>query len=212
MKNNIELQLNIQETLSKEKLHKKLELSYEERKALLKEEANCYDKDKLLQYTNARNNFRGDEERIALYFNTEGDGIYQDMVDNYEQFKDFRENKIAPLEKEIQNIESQLRAIRRQQMEDEQVIKDIELEEKFSKEKDELSSQLYEALDNIHSKIPSIAKELSMSTKVAIETYLPELSSRNIFLEHYIEEVEKAKYSSDLYSIRVNMKRQNVEL
>lgn len=212
MENNFELQLNNQETLSKEELHKKLDLAYGERKTLLREEANYYDKDELLKYANVRDHFRGDEERIAMYFNTGEDGAYQNMMDNYEKFKDFRENKIAPLEKMIQKTESQLRAIRRQQMEEEQAIKDIELENKFDKEKDELAAQLYEALDKIYSEIPSISKELGMSTKVAIETYLPELSSRNRLLEHYIEEVEKAKYSSDLDNIRENMKRRNIEL
>src|SRR5680860_1749766 len=125
MKNNFELQLNNQETLSKEELHKKLELAYGKRQALSKEEASYYDRDKLLKYANVRNQFRRDEDRIALYFNVEGSELYQDMMDNYEKFKDFRENKIAPLEKEIQNIESHLRVIGRQQMEEEKVIKDI---------------------------------------------------------------------------------------
>jgi len=212
MKNNFELQLNNHETLSKEELHKKLELAYGKRQALLKEEAKYYDKDDLQTYANVRNHFRGDEDRIALYFNVEEDESYQDMADNFAKFKDFRENKLGPLEKEIQEIGGRLRAIRRKEREEEQVIKDIELEEKFDKEKNELTTQLYEALDKIHSEIPSIAKELGMTTKVAIETYLPELSSRNRLLENYIEEAEKAKYSSDLYSIRENMKGWNIEL
>ena len=104
MKNNFELQFNNQETLSKEELQKKLGLAYEEKKILLKEEAEYYDKDDLQTYANVRNHFRGDEDRIALYFNAEEDESYQDMADNFAKFKDFRENKLGPLEKEIQEL------------------------------------------------------------------------------------------------------------
>src|SRR5680860_1237963 len=150
------MEMNGRQKFMKRYKQKKLGLAYEEKKILLKEEAEYYDKDDLQTYANVRNHFRGDEDRIALYFNAEEDESYQDMADNFAKFKDFRENKLGPLEKEIQEIGGRLRAIRRKEREEEQVIKDIELEDKFGKEKNELTTQLYEALDKIHSEIPSI--------------------------------------------------------
>src|SRR5680860_1709967 len=73
------MEMNGRQKFMKRYKQKKLGLAYEEKKILLKEEAEYYDKDDLQTYANVRNHFRGDEDRIALYFNAEEDESYQDL-------------------------------------------------------------------------------------------------------------------------------------
>lgn len=67
---NFILQQNTQENLSSDSLSDKLGLLNEKRKVLLKEIFERYDRDMMIRYAQVLNAFRGDEERMALYFNS----------------------------------------------------------------------------------------------------------------------------------------------
>lgn len=203
------LQQNKQENLSNENLSDKLELLYEKRKALSNEIFKRYDRKKMASYIQVLNHFRGDEDRVSIYFNSMEEGA--DIVDNYLKIKNFKENKIFPLEKDIKEAEEKLRIIRHEKREEEEVIRDIETEEKFKEEKNNFIGGLYEDLDKLHQQIPEEAKEVGMSAEIAIETYLPELAGKAKLLEYFIGEAEKAKYSFDLENIKRRMKNYGIE-
>lgn len=134
-----------------------------------------------------------------MYLNSIQDGA--DLLSNYINFKDFKENKLSPLEQEIREVEAKLRIIRKEEEEEQNLIRDIEIEEQFEKSRKNLVDQLYQDLDQVHKQIPEEAQAVGMSTKMAIETYLPELVTRTKLLEHLIAMAEKAKYSSDLEDV-----------
>lgn len=190
-----EAQANVQETLSKESLSEKLSSLYEQRGSLFKKASKYYDKGKVFRFEEVSRNFRGSSERINLYFNSIEDGA--DILDNYAKFKSFKEEKILPLDKEIEELEKKLRIIRNEEREEEEVTRSIEREEQFKKEKDEIINSLYQQLDEIHKQIPEEAQAVGMSAEMAIETYLPELASDARRLEHLIGKVEKSQSPFD---------------
>jgi predicted secreted protein len=89
--------------------------------------------------------------------------------------------------------------------------KEEERERKFNEEKDALTNSLYEALDGIHSQIPQEAKDVGMTTEMALKQYLPKLERKASKIEYWIERVEKSINMSELSFLKKQIGEESVE-
>jgi hypothetical protein len=195
---NFESQPNNQEILFKEDLQKELEVAEKKIVNLTQRSNNKYSKRKIHDYSLAMDHFGGDDERVKLYFDSFGDDVYENMQNNYEEYQNYKKNKLVPLEEKIKSIRLKIRKIENEEREEEEVTREIEREDVFNKAKKEFVDKIYKDLDDIYKKIPQEAEDVGMSTQSAVETYLPELKITVNTLKRLIKRAEK---SQDIYEL-----------
>ena len=204
VKNALEFPGNNQKIASKESWQERLRLAQEEKTAILEQAPDFYD-DKLRQiYINSALQFGADSE---MFKKLGYDGYsYEELLDNYQKSESFRQEQLGPVEGKIQEINSELTKIRRQEQQEQAEKKEQEQEEQFQTRKKELSSRLYDKLDAIYTQIPPEATEAGMKIEMAMAEYKPELSGSARMIEEFIKRIEDAIIPYDLDNIEREMK------
>ena len=134
-------------------------------------------------------------ETIRLYIESTNND-YEEALATLDKENDFKVTQLQPINKEISRIQSKINELEWNNSRKEKAIEEEkqkkETEETFKKDKKDLETNLYNALENIHSKIPKEAYDVGMTTESAIATYLPLLLDKVGMLEHYISELDRA--------------------
>lgn len=195
---------NNQENLSKDQWQKKLELAKNKREQILAQSSEFYDQELYDLYVSTALHFGADSDAQILYINSGGND-YQTVRKNYKKFENFRNEQLAPVEKEIETINTEIFKIRNKEASDKNRQTEIEEEEKFQTEKNELIDALYGELNSIYDQIPKEADEVGMKTEISLKTYLPELVGRARRIEGYIKRAEDIRIPYDMRNIKINL-------
>ncbi len=131
---------------------------------------------------------------------------YSTVIENYHKYENFRQEHLKPAEQEVMTIENKIRTIDINKRREEQLSNEIVRKEKFEKDKEKLSNDLYEALDSIHSQIPQEAKDAGLTIENALKVYLPGLVSKATDIEYYIGRLEEASVPLHLERIQDEIK------
>jgi hypothetical protein len=204
IKNALESPSSNQEVVGKDVWQEKLRLAQEEKAAILEQAPDFYD-DSLRQiYIDSALQFGANSEIFKkLGYNGYS---YEELLDNYEKSESFRQEQLGPIERKLQEINSELTKIRRQEQQEQAEKKEQEREIQFQTRKKELSSRLYDKLDAIYAQIPPEAAEAGMKIEMAMAEYKPELSGSARMIEEFIERIEEAMIPYDLDNIEREMK------
>ncbi len=142
-----------------------------------------------------------DENARTLYLGVRGVN-QQQLIENSEKRKNFLE-EAAVLGREVRSLSQQIRQFEQEEQKKQE-------KKSFSEAKDALSNSLYEALDVIHSQIPQEAKDVGMTTEMAMKQYLPGLQSKASKIEHYINSVDEVLDFRDLEYIKKIIEQENI--
>lgn len=196
-----EQQTNSLENVSLEQLQEKLATAEQNKEHCLETVDDFYNKEMLEVLADASQRFGSDSDAMALYINSSGDD-YNAVIKNYEDFKDFKENKLKPIEQEISIIGREINRRKLKERESQYQNEILKEKESFNLAKEKLSDYLYDLLDNIYKQIPKEAAESGMNTQIALETYLPESVSKVRIIEECIAKIDRAAIPYDLTNLK----------
>lgn len=207
----IRIENPISDTELSAQLAKELEVLNEEREkiqeSLLEQEDKSFSKEKYTVLENAIKNI--EPEMVEIYVRSLGYKL-EDLIDNHENYRKFEVEKLVPINEKISKVNSKLRTINFKIAEAERERKTQEEKEAFEAEKNELLSRLYEELAKIHDQIPQEAHDVGMTTKTAIETYIPNLSRKASNIEYWINEAEKDEFPHHLKQTKEAIDREKI--
>jgi hypothetical protein len=198
MENSFEYGTGNSEKTPKEVLEKQLVIAKANYDAFMETESEAYDKEVAGIYPA----LMGMDSITQRLFLSTKDLTLNQVVENNEKRKVFMD-QARTLSSEVRNISKQIDEITNNEQR-------AEKKQQFKDKKEELSSKLYEALDAIHSQIPQEAKDVGMTTEMAIKQYLPKLQYEAIYIEHYINAVDKALDLEDLEYLENDIKAKKI--
>ncbi len=184
---------SIQEKTHIEQLQEQLVILSEQYDNLQEHKSDYFDADLLELYNKVRGMM---PEARSLYIKSVGEDV-NNVLENYKKHEDFV-GQLLFINGKKSAITREIRGINDKEEEDKR-------EKEFNSEKDTLITSLYEALDAIHSQIPQEAKDVGMTTEIAIKQYLPQLERKATQIEYWIGEAEKSKRVSDLTFLKREM-------
>jgi mevalonate kinase len=131
-----------------------------------------------------------------------------ELFANIEKYKEFKNSYIKPIDQEIWGIKQKIHRVKETEREVEKQQAQEQVMQLYQQERDILEEKLFNALEEIHSQIPQEARDVGMTTSVAMQTYLPNLVHKAHQIEYYMKLLEKVEDERDLKRLQDQIERE----
>lgn len=193
----------------KETLQQELQDTQKRREEMLARAGEFYDIELYDLFVKAAD--LGKQNLVELYIESTGND-YGAVKANYKKYEQFKDEQLRPIDAQIHAIERKIGHLHQAERDAQAQLKQQEATEKYTAEKDQLETALFNALEEIHGRLPKEYVQLGMTTEAAMKTYLPSMMYRASQLEQYLAELDAVQDERELKRLKERIERDRISI